>query len=474
MREQYLKKLDEKLAAHGTGLLKLQDESKLPGGVRRILVNFDHWQAEKLESEARLLAEGFSTSTASVALPAGLQRTVIREALCDLAVLDVVDIIANPTASGTMLIPFEERLCDPLNDGIVYENQPIPRASIRMSMHTVWLHAVKLSLLVTNEAQHMTSVIGQEFAAIERNIRANAGLVQELIARRICNEIQRASDSFEAVKVTAEDLSGKLTGSTSLVKTANFPIVRPYQERDLQGNNQNNPENPLTLTINGAPIPEWDGTGNQPIGIYWVIENLNLGFVRLVNQLGAPTKPTHTSGSTGISYTYATNVIKFDLKLPAGTEEYVHLDGALRAFGKARTNLSQNRRVLANFAIMPSTINILLTGARSFMQASAHTGTALNGLGDLEIIHGIPCWGTNIPCDFGRERILLGQRGTAKYVVAKPFITGEPFEAQGTNGATGAKIAYGEEYSAIAIPPPMRKKLTSVILFNSDERTAAV
>ena len=53
------------------------------------------------------------------------------------------------------------------------------------------------------------------------------------------------------------------------------------------------------------------------------------------------------------------------------------------------------------------------------------------------------------------------------YTIAKPFVTGMPFEAVDSNGKpTGKKVAYGEEYSAIKVPTPIRDRMTSVIAYS--------
>ena len=130
------------------------------------------------------------------------------------------------------------------------------------------------------------------------------------------NELQRAADSFNAVAVTGEDISGQLNGSNSLIKTAQWPVVRPMQVRDLQGTAVGPAENPLILTVNDAPIPAFDGSGKQPVGTYWLLENPNLGFVRLVTQAGVAVRPV-ASGVCTLSYSKATNISTFDLKLPA-------------------------------------------------------------------------------------------------------------------------------------------------------------
>lgn len=125
---------------------------------------------------------------------------------------------------------------------------------------------------------------------------------------------------------------------------------------------------------------------------------------------------------------------------------------------------------------MSSVLNDLLTNAKSFVSSYARTGTLLSTQGDLERIKSLPTFSSNVPgSDLGSERILLGRMDACTYAIAKPFQTGTPFEATGPNGLpTGEKIAYGEEYSAIHVPVPYRKYLTSVMAYDSDARTTAI
>lgn len=461
---------------YGNGRLRLTEETKLKPGVRRILALFDQQHGAQLDAEARHLADGGATTIGSISVPAGFQRTVIREALSDLAILDLVQMLTDPNAQATTQIPYETRLSGTiLNDGIVYEGAEIPRASIEQRMDTAYINGMKLSMKVSNEVLHFSGASLIDWDAYGRNVESNSRLMRELVCRRIANEMQRSADAYAATAVTGESLTTLLDGDASLIKTVNFPIVRPMQYRDLQGNAIGSVQNPIAISINGSAISPWNGSGAQSAGTYWTVENYNLGLIRLVDETGAPVTPTYTAGTTTIGYSYATNVVKFDLKLPASTALEDHLNGALRTIGARKAMLSASRYITADFQLMSPTLNDLLTNARQFAAEAIRAGSSLTGAGDLATIKGIPAFGTNAPnIDLEDERIILGQRGTLAYVLAKPFMMGTPFEAVGANGLpTGERVAYGEEYNAIHVPTPIRNRLTSLILYDSDARTAA-
>jgi hypothetical protein len=456
--------------------LRLTEEAKLHPFAKRVLALFDRQNAADLAAETRLLADGGPTKVANMDVPKGFQRTVIREALSDLAILDVVQTLTDPNAQGTTQIPYELRKAGTIvNSGIVYESAEIPRASIEQKMDLAYINAMKLSMKISNEVMHFSSASLIDWDAYGRNVASNARLIRELVCQRLANEMQRSADAYAATAITGENIAAQMDGSKSLIKTAQWPIVRPMQYRDLAGGTIGSALNPIALSINGTAITAWDGTGSQANGNYYVVENWNLGLIRVVNQAGVAQTPTHTSGATTIGYSHATNIVKFDLKLPASTKLEDHLNAALRAVGARKAMLSASRFIQADFMLMSPILNDMLTNATQFAAEAARAGSALTGSGDLATIKALPAYGTNAPgIDLGVERLIMGERGTLSYVVAKPYMIGQPFEAVGASGLpTGEKISYGEEYNALHVPLPIRNRLTSIIYSDSDARTAA-
>jgi hypothetical protein len=457
------------------GNLRLLEDKHLKPVVRRILAEFDRRNAEALAAEAKFLADGGPTLISNINVPVGFQRTVIREALSDLNILDLVQVLTDPLAKATTQIPYELRKPGTIvNDGIVYEGQGIPRASVEQKMDTAYVNKMALSLLISNEVALFSRTSDIDWDAYARNVDSNARLMRELVARRVANEMQRSTDAYSPTTRTAESVTVQLNGANSLLKTTYWPIVRPLLLRDLQGNAISTTANPITVVINSTAVNPYDGTGTQAAGTYYVVENYNLGFIRLVNQAGTPVTPANT-GTNTVTYASANNLVKYDLKLPAGVALEDHLNGALRAIGARKAMMSGDRYIMPDFQLMSPMLNDSLTNARQFTESSQVAGAGLSNVGDLATVKGIPSFGTNAPnIDLGDERIILGQRGTLAYVIVKPFETGQPFEAVNSNGLpTGERIAYGEEYNAIHVPSPINNRLTSVILYDSDARTAA-
>lgn len=455
--------------AYANRQIKLAE--KLSPFTEKVLSEFDRINAPSIASEVKRLAGG-TTGMADTNLPIGFQRTVIREALSDLRVLELVNTLTDFSATVTTQIPFETRDGSAiLNEGIVYEGGGIHRASVKQDMDTAYILAMKLSFIISNEVMHFSRTSGIDWDAYGRNVASNARFMQELIVRRICNTLQRASDSYLAANIAAEAFNAQLDGATvSTIKTAQFPIVRQHQQYDLQGNAVGTATNPVVVKHNNVVIAEYNGSGEQAAGTYYRITSYNLGYVQFVSELGVPVFPANVA-NTNITYDYATNIAKFDLDNGA-VDMDKHLNGLLRAVGRRKAILSDDRFVTPDFMLSSNSLNDTITNASQFTESGKKFGTDTTSQGDLMAIKNIPAWSTNAPStDIGSERLIIGERGTLTYTITKPFQTGAPFEVVNTAGKpTGQKQAYGEEYSAIKVPNALRSRLTSVIAYSATGR----
>lgn len=454
-----------------TGNRDLVFNDQLTPFVERVLSQFDANHAGEIDQEVRMLSSGgplpYQTDMQRTNLPVGFQREVIRQALQDLNILELVQTLTDFNATATTQIPYEERDTSELyGDGVVFEGAPIPRASINQKMDLAYVLPMKLGLLITNEVIYFTRNGPLDWDAMGRNIWSNSRIMRERIARRIANELQRASDAYLAQDVAEEAIQPDASG---LIKTKLFPIVRPYQAYDLSGNKVADPQNPITLTIGGKTIDPFDGSGNQPAGTYYRLANVNLGYLQLVDQAGAA-----VAGAAGtLSYSAATNIAKVDLDVPAGSTQEKQLNKLLQAFGARKAMLNSQRFVVPDYCLMSPTLNDTATNAEQFYAFMQKTGTNTDNQGDLQSIKGVPAYGTNAPnIDLGDERILIGQRNLLGYVVTKPWSMTEPFQAvdPATGRAVGKLQAYGEEYNAIKIPLPLQKFMTSVIVYSFSNR----
>ncbi len=249
-----------------TGRLRLAEPAKLNPFVTRLLEEFDREHGHQLHEEAKQLSGGVVT-TSDMKMPASYQREVITELYQDLNILQLVSATVDITTAATHNIPFETRdVSGVVNEAITYEGQPIQQAGIKQDMTLAYVNQRKLALELTNEAiwfSRNNPTINWD--AWARNIASNSQLMRELVARAIANRMQRDSDSYGAITV-APAATSAYSGATNGYKVANFPVVRPYQARDLQGNAIGSVENAVIVKDGATVLNEFDGSGTQGAG----------------------------------------------------------------------------------------------------------------------------------------------------------------------------------------------------------------
>lgn len=431
--------------------------------ISKILSEYDRRFAPELAEEHKKLSSS-GTSMTNTTLPYGVVREVIRESLHDLNVLNLVRTLTDFTAQQTTQIPYEKRqTTEIVNSGIVSEGQPIPSAGVEQRMDMAYVTQMKLALSVTNEVIHFTRSSMINWDALARNIEVNARIMRELVARRIINEIQRAADSYMACDVLSEAVT--VDADTGMLCTKNWPIVRPYQAINLQGDPVDQSRNPIVITVNGKKVPAFDGSGDQSSGTYYRLVNLNYGEIQLVNEAGDPLQGI---SQATIAYSYATNVIKFNLDNPHDVDYEKYLNKLLQKVGAQKAMLSGTRFETPDFMLMSPTLNDTITNAEQFVISMKRDGTNTAATGDLARIKDVSVFGTNAPqTDMGDCRIIMGSRGTTAYTVVKPFATGELTEMMNGKGQPlGKKVAYGEEYNAIHTPNPISNRYTSIVVYS--------
>ena len=459
----------KRTSAYVTGSLRLSEDKELNPFVTQVLALFDQQNAAAISKNVLALAG--ETSISDTDLPVAFQREVIRESLSDLNILNLVQTYTDAGAQATTQIPYEERdVSKVVNDGIVYERQGIPKAKVRQKMDLGYLNAMKVAIDVSNEVMHLTQSSGINWDAWGRNVASAARLMRELVSRRIANEMQRIADGFGSVENIDENIAGQLDGSTSIAKTANFPVVRPFQQYDMAGNTIGNAEHAISISFGATPVEAFNGSGDQAAGTYYTLNNLNLGYIEFVDETGAPVTPDEAAAT--ITYSHATNVVKVDADIPAETTKEIHLNKLLQAVGSRKARMSSDHFITPEFLLMSPTLNDECTNAEQFAAERKRDGTNTNLSGDLATVKAIPAFGTNAPgIDLGDERIIMGVRNAMSYVVAKPWMMSQMIEGRDENGVlNGTKEAYGEEYNCIKSPKPLHNRYTSVLYYSFTSR----
>lgn len=448
------------------GRLRLVEDEKLSPFTQRVLSEFDQRHASQLHREAKMLSGG-PVDIGDTALPASVQREVLREAYQDLRILDLVVATVDPTNGPTHSVPYEERdISGVQNDGVVYEGQGIRAAGISQKMGYAYIEPRKLAMKLSNEVAFFTRNNAQiNWDAWGRNIASNAKYMRELTARAITNRMQRNADSYAAADVAAGGATTAYTGATNGYKVANYPVIRPYQARDLQGSAVGSEKNPIVVKDGATALSEFDGTGQQSAGKYYKVLSYNLGLFQIVDETGAATAP---AGTVTIGYSYATNVMKVDTDIASGSTLEKQMNKLIQAVGARKAVLNQDRYVSPDFLLMSSVLNDMATNAEQYTASGKRPDSAITVSGDLADIKAVPAWSTNGPSDMGDERILIGQRGAFFYTIAKAFQTGAPYEVMDSNGRpTGERGAYGEEYSSLYVPESYIGRFTSVLAYSA-------
>lgn len=448
-----------------SGSLQLAEPAKESPFVKELMQHYDAVNAPRLHREAKMLASGV-VDTGDTTIPASVQREVIKEVYQRLDILSLVNASVDPTTGPTHSIPYENRDNSALrNDAVVYEGQPINPAGVNQEMDYAYIEPRKIAMQLTNEVAFFTRNSGMiNWDAWAANIAGNAQTMREIVCRAIGNRMLRDADSFGAVDV-APAATTAYTGAPNGYKTANFPVVRPYQARDLKGNAVGAADQPLIVKDGATTLLEFDGSGTQVAAKYFRVLSYNFGLFQVVDQTGAPSAP---AGALTIGYSYSTNVRKVDTDIPAGSTYEKQMSKVLQAFGASKAVLSQDRYVKPDFYLGSDVLENMITDADQFSANNARADSGITADGTLQPIKGVPGWSTDAPgLDLGDERMIIGQRANFWYTIAKAFQTGAPFELFDAQGRPlGKRGAYGEEYSSLHIPEPLRGRNTSLLVYS--------
>lgn len=442
--------------------------------VERVLAEFDAERGAQLHAEHRMLAGGDGI-VSDVALPVIWERTVIREALYNLVGLQFVD-VGTMTFAVSGMIPYSYRDTAAASLGSTrrYEGQAISRAGVIQTADTVYPIPQKLAFEVSDELRYLTSNGQLNWEAVAENQRNASRIIGEDTEQMIFNEVLRASDEYGATAITNENLELQADGTKRVFVTSKFPVVRPRKVYDLQGNAVGSTVNPVTVTYNSVALAEYDGTGTQAAGTYYVL-NYNFGEIYLVNQAGAIQTPADGTAYT-LSYSWSPNAYAFDTDVPSGVETAVHWDGLLYRYGLRKSVIEDGRYHMANFGLMSGTAMTQVEQARQFGANSMRAGTDLQANGNLGRVKDVPNFKTAAPgLWMGDQRIVIGERGVTRFRMMKPWTMGELENQKDSNGRfTGKKEAYGDQFVVLHTPTPLKRAYTSLVLYSATARVARV
>lgn len=434
----------------------------------KVLAEFDRARGADLHAEHKMLAAGDGL-VSDVAVPAIFERTVIREALYGLIGLQFVDVGSLPF-SASALIPYSYRDTTGASrsSARVYEGGAIPRAGVKQTSETAYPIPQKIAFEVSDELRYLTSNGVLNWDGVSENVINASRIIGEDTENLIFNGILAASDEYASTAVVNEAVA-TANGTKTIFCLDNFPVLRPKKVYDLQGNQVGSTLYAVTVKSNNVAITEYDGTGTQGAGMYYSID-YNLGEISFVSELGAAVAPTNTHAIVA-SYTYTTNVYKFDTDLGSLTVKE-KWDDFLYRYGLRKNLIESDRYHMANFGLMSGTVRTQIEQAGSFVESLARAGTDLTSTGNLGRVKDVPNFRSTAPgLNMGDQRILIGERGVTRYRMMKPWAMGQLENQKDSNGRfTGKKEAYGDQFVLLHTPTQLKAAYTGVVLYSATTR----
>ena len=440
----------------------------------KALAQFDAANAERLHAEHKALAAG-TGSIADVKVPVVAERTVLREALYNLTSLGFVNVGTAPFAN-VMTIPYSYRDTTAAGPSALrrYEGQGIRRAGVIQTQEEARPIPQKLAYLLSSELRLLMSASPIDFDPLAENIRNIVRIVGEDTEAINFNELVYSADEAGAVAFN-DTLTAQCDGTNNVFVTSVFPVVRPRQAYDLQGNAVGSPTNPLVVTYDGTARAEYalpaDGSA-LAAGIYYVMD-WNLGEFRLVDQTGAVVTPAGAPVLTVAGYR-ATNRAVFNADAVGGENIRDRYDRLLTEIGNRKVVIENDRYYTANFALMSGALDNALSQAESFRSSSSRVATGLAADGSLGFTKGIPTFNPTAPgLVMGDTRILVGERGNTRFRMVKAFSMNEPQPARNAAGLfTDQQEGYGTQYIVSHTPTQLKNSLTSIIVYSATGRVA--
>lgn len=440
----------------------------------KALAQFDAANGERLHAEHKMLAGG-TGSISDVKVPVVAERTVLREALYNLTSLGFVNVGTAPFAN-VMTIPYSYRDTSAAGVGALrrYEGQGIRRAGVIQTQEEARPIPQKLAYLISSELRLLMSASPIDFDPMAENIRNIVRIVGEDTEAINFNELVFSADEVGAVAFN-DTLTAQCNGTNSVFVTSAFPVVRPRQAYDLQGNAVGSPTNPLVVTYDGTVRTEYalpaDGSA-LPAGIYYIMD-WNLGELRLVNQAGVLQVPAAAKVLTVQGFR-STNRAVFNTDAVGGENIRDRYDRLLIEIGNRKVVIENDRYYSANFALMSGALDNALTQAESFRANSSRVATGLAADGSLGFTKGIPTFNPTAPgLVMGDNRIIVGERGNTRFRMVKAFSMNEPQPARNAAGLfTDQQEGYGTQFIVSHTPTQLKNSLTSIIVYSATGRVA--
>lgn len=435
---------------------------------------FDRANGARLLAEHRALAGG-TGSVSDVAVPAAVERTVLRESLYRLTSMAFMDVGTYPF-SQVVTIPYSYR--DTAAAGVealrMYEGQGIRNAGVIQTTEETRPVPQKLAYKLSEELRLLMSASVINWDPVAENVRNVIRIVGEDTEALNMNELVFSADEFGCLDFT-DTLTAQVNGTNKVFVTTKFPVVRPRKFFDLKGVQAGSTMNPLTVTLGGTVIQPYalpaDGSA-LAAGTYYVAD-WNLGEFRFVDEDGAIIAPANATTLT-IAGKYATNAVKFDVDAVGGEDLKDRFDRLLTQVGYRKAVIQSDRYYTANMLLMSANVDNMVSQARSFEANASRVATGLGPDGSVGQVKGIPAFNNSAPgLVMADTRILIGERGNSRFRMLKPWSMNPLEQSRDANGNfTAQQQSFGTQWVAVHTPTQLKNSLTSIVLYSTTGRVA--
>ena len=423
-------------------------------------------------------------STGEFAQSANISLAILKQAWQDIQFLQLCMVEGFSGSTYKMPVEFQSHDLYSEEDFAIGELDSIPTENIQTFLLEFGAQWLKKGFIVTKEAQKELLSGPMKYDVIAANAASIANRFQRVIDRMISTEMLARADEYGAKKVVEEAVvvseveeltEGEtipegsnakwkvnlLCGNTSPLSAVYVaPVVRPRKTiwLDQHGRKQEDFINAIIVkNSSGKILTEGilirskgfiaDKNGKQ--ADYAVdFENACIYFKEgTISKTALPK----------VSYSYATNIVYFNLAVPKALESYParYYNSLLEMIDTQKAYMgSAPRYVTPDFCIGSLNAMTMLKQAELFYQKCSPNGTILGGEGYFAKRNGIDLGEHNIPWAAGDSRILLGKRNAVRVGMGSPYDLEGPYPHMATDGKgyTSAKQYFATQQIAINTP----------------------
>lgn len=442
----------------------------------RALAQFDAENGRRLSEEHRMLAAG-TGSVSDSAVPAIVERTVLREALYGLVSLNFMNVGTAPFAN-VINVPYSYRDTSAAGVNALrrYEGQGIRNAGVIQTQEEARPIPQKLAFRFSSELQLLLAASAIDFDPVAENVRNVVRIVGEDTEALNCNELVFGADESGALSFS-NTLTAQCNGTNKVFVTTNWPVVKPRKVYDLKGTQVGSTLNDLVVTLGGTARSPYelpaDGSA-LAAGTYYLMD-WNLGELRFVDQTGAAVVPANATALVVAGF-YSTNVVKWDSDAVVSETVGDRYDRLLTTIGGRKAVLSSDRFYNPNMVLMSATLDNAISQASSFTANASRVATGLAADGSLGQIKALSTFNTTAPgLVMGDTRILVGERGNSRFRMVKPFAMNPLEQVRNSTGQyTDQREAFGTQWVMVHTPTQLKNSLSSVVVYSATGRVARV